>query len=83
MRAKAIKAFECVRCRKIRRDREKAEACCTCRCGKPVTPRFWGKCDKCGARNAARSMVREIKQRKERLARDEQRLSELRKQARS
>ena len=81
VKAKAVTAFECARCHKLRRDKVKAEACCTCRCGKAVSPRFYGKCTKCGARNAARALARSIKGTRERLSVFERRLTELRAEA--
>lgn len=82
MKAKPVGAFEYSRCRKVRRDKERAEACCTCRCGMAVSPHSWGRCAKCGARLAARSLARSIKDSKARLAASERRLVELRTAAR-
>lgn len=61
MKAAAVRAFECGVCKRLRRDKAKTDACCKCRCGRPIRARWSDRCTDCGKRNAIRRAAADVR----------------------
>lgn len=77
MKAKEVRAFKCAACQRLRSTKERAEKCCTCRCGKKTVSPHMDACMSCTRRNALRRARVDVKRAKETLAVREQRVIQL------